>query len=269
MRQLRRRTGSKPWVEAPIRPARASPHGARIHDWPHWHPDGGVGVSSTWHSPDPSSTAPCGRLSTTPAALTSLAPGRVSASRREGARGLPRSLAPGPSPGTQPRPRNPATRCGGITDPRRTDHQSHARTGTTHSPSRCTRTARALPTPDPTSPAHRSSPFPRPLRPQLPSRRLDGSPRPAPRPHHRSQCMVCVLPPCSGCRRPAPGPTSTRLGWPARFYLAGRGRESAAQAADSLPRKPRWEAKNRRGAGRRPVRQLGRTARDEHLETNA
>jgi hypothetical protein len=43
-------------------------------------------------------TPTCSRLSPTPTAPESLASGRVSASRREGARGLPRSLAPGPSP---------------------------------------------------------------------------------------------------------------------------------------------------------------------------
>jgi hypothetical protein len=56
----------------------------------------------------------------------SLVPGRVSASRLERVQGLPRSLGSGPSPGSQPRPRSPAPRWGGITDPRRTDHQSHA-----------------------------------------------------------------------------------------------------------------------------------------------
>jgi hypothetical protein len=130
-------------------------------------------VALLGHTPLPKTgrhpkTAPCGRLSTTPAELKSLAPGRVSASRREGVRGLPRSLAPGPSPGTQPRPRNPAPRCGGITDPRRTDHQSYARTGTTHPPSRSTRTARALADARPRLPRPPLLPLPRPLRPQLP-----------------------------------------------------------------------------------------------------
>jgi hypothetical protein len=38
---------------------------------------------------------------------------------------------------------------------------------------------------------------------------------------------------------------------------------------DPLPRKPRRDAASRREAGRRPVRLLGRTTRDEHLETNS
>jgi hypothetical protein len=92
---------------------------------------------------------PCGRLSTTPAELKSLAPGRVSASRREGVRGFPRSLTPGPSPGTQPRPRNTAPRCGDITDP--------AEPTTSHTPTAAPPTRRAAapqplepsPTPDP------------------------------------------------------------------------------------------------------------------------
>jgi hypothetical protein len=126
------------------------------------------------------------------------------------------------------------------------------------------------------SPRRRPTPLPRPpllpVCPPRPSAAASTSPRrftgPAPRPPSPIQRMACVLTPGSGRRCPAPGPTSTRLGWPGQVYLAGRGRESAAQAADSLPRKPRREAKNGPGAGRRPVGLLGPTSRDQQPGTN-
>jgi hypothetical protein len=65
-----------------------------------------------------------------------------------------------------------------------------------------------------------------------------------------------------------PHATSLRLGCPAQVYLAGRGRESAAQGADSLPRKPMRRAESRREAGRRRVGPLGPTPTDQRLETN-
>ena len=73
--------------------------------------------------------------------------------------------------------------------------------------------------------------------------------------------------PPAACRRPASGPPASCLGCPACSWQVEEG-ESSAKRWTPLPRKPRREAESGPEAGRRPVRFLGRTTRDEHLETN-
>jgi hypothetical protein len=73
-------------------------------------------------------------------------------------------------------------------------------------------------------------------------------------------------PPSAG-RRPAHG--HPHHAWAALPFLpAGRGRGSSAKRWTPLPRKPRGAGTSYPEAGRRPVRLLRRTTRDEHLETN-
>jgi hypothetical protein len=198
----------------------------------------------------------------------SLVPGRVSASRREGVPGLPRSLAPGPSPGTQPRPRNPAPRRAHHGPPQNRPPVTR-RTGTTHPPSRSTRTARALADARPQLPRPPLLPLPRPLRPQLPSRRLDGSTRPAPRPAtHRTAWPVSsrldpVPPP-----RPQPRQHPTALARPAFSWRVEEGSPRQKQRTPFLE-SPGGKRKNRPGAGRRPVGLLGPTSRDQQPGTNS
>jgi hypothetical protein len=66
----------------------------------------------------------------------------------------------------------------------------------------------------------------------------------------------------------APPPASLFHAWAAPVLLAGRGRGPSAKRWTPLPRKPRREAESGPEAGRRPVRLLRRTPRDEHPETN-
>ena len=105
-----------------------------------------------------------------------------------------------------------------------------------------------------TSPPRPRSPSARPT-PDCPSRLL----LPA-HPHAR---------PPPACRRPASGPPAYCLGCPARFIWQVEEGGSSAKRWTPLPRKPRRGAGSRPEAGRRPVRLLRRTTRDEHLETNS
>ena len=74
----------------------------------------------------------------------------------------------------------------------------------------------------------------------------------------RSSCPVAAAP---------PRPASTRLGWPAQVYLAGRGREASAQRWPPFLESPGAERRTRRGGAAARSR-LRRTPRDEHQETN-
>jgi hypothetical protein len=151
-----------------------------------------------------------------------------------GGRGLPRSLASGPSPGTQPRPRNPPPRCGGITDPRRTDHQSRTHTATTPAQSRSSRTARALADARPHPSRPPLLPLPRPLRPQLPRRRLDGSPTrlQAPATHRNAWPVPSRPDPVAAAPPPAP-PAPAWAGPPGFTWRVEEG--SVRGASSGLP----------------------------------
>jgi hypothetical protein len=82
-----------------------------------------------------------------------------------------------------------------------------------------------------------------------------------------SYCAVPLLVDPSACRRPDPGPPASRLGSPATSI--GKSRKGVQRGAvDPLPREPRRDAASPTEAGRRPVRLLVRTARDEHQEAN-
>jgi hypothetical protein len=111
-----------------------------------------------------------------------------------------------------------------------------------------------------------ATPTPLPLRPPAASATTRRFTRPAPIPTDQRTACPPVAPNPVAAAPPSVDPSS-RLGCPAQVYLAGRGRESAAQAADSLARKPRREAINRPGAGRRPVGFLGPTSRDQQPGT--
>ena len=67
---------------------------------------------------------------------------------------------------------------------------------------------------------------------------------------------------------PRPQPLHITPGLPARFIWHVEEGGSSAKRWTPLPRKPRRDALCRPAAGRRPVRLLRRTTRDEHLETN-
>ena len=71
------------------------------------------------------------------------------------------------------------------------------------------------------------------------------------------------------CRRPASGPTATCLGCPAISIWQVEEGGSSAKRWTPLPRKPRRDGASGPEAGRRPVRFIGRTTRNERQETNS
>lgn len=89
-----------------------------------------------------------------------------------------------------------------------------------------------------------------------------------------SSCSLLLLPPHASpdhlqlCHRPASGPSRFLPGLPCLFLLQVEEGGSSAKRWTPLPRKSRRVARSEPEAGRRPVRLIGRTPRDERKETN-
>jgi hypothetical protein len=149
---------------------------------------------------------------------------------RPGARGTgaPRLPAPSGQPQASSAHRRAAlSYSGGITA---TPAAAHSRAATNHRPTRDTRTARAptdAPTQHPRPPP--TPPLPR-LAPQT-ALRVASTVHPLGSQTRTSSSLVCPVP-ALACRRPAPGPSAPRLGWPVQVYLDGRGRGVRRAAAD-------------------------------------
>jgi hypothetical protein len=174
------------------------------------------------------------------------------------ARGLPRRRG-----GPQPRPE-------GVSVPRGL-RRRHRRQGPAAPHSRPTtrRTDRTEPiepppTPDPAFSLPSLLPNPRPPYPRLPPRHLDGPPPVSNQtPTHPSP------PPLPRCRRPAPRPTSTRLG---KFAprLPGRSRKGGPAPSGGPPflQSPDGQRKTGRGRGGGLVALTGETHRTKQMEGN-